>query len=53
MALVTKLLHVIDTVYGGVKASAAFVDSGFGGPIVDRCHQLGHTKVIEMRFGSP
>ena len=30
----------------------AFVDSGFGGPIVDRCRQLGHTNVVEVRFGA-
>ena len=52
MVLVTKLLQVMDTAYGGVKPSAAFVDSGFGGPIVDRCRQLGHTNVVEVRFGA-
>jgi len=50
--LVTKLLQVMDTAYNGVKPAVAFVDSGFGGPIVDRCRQLGHTKVIEVRFGA-
>ena len=52
MVLVTKLLHVMNTAYNGVKPAAAFVDSGFGGPIVDRCHQLGHKNVIEVRFGA-
>ena len=52
MALVTKLLQVMDTAYGGVKPAAAFVYSGFGGPIVDRCRQLGHTNVMEVRFGA-
>ncbi len=52
MVLVTKLLQVMDTEYGGVKPAPAFVDSGFGGPIVDRCRQLGFTNVIEVRFGA-
>jgi hypothetical protein len=52
MVLVTKLLQVMDTAYGGVKPTAAFVDSGYGGPIVDRCRQLGHTNVVEVRFGA-
>jgi hypothetical protein len=30
----------------------AFVDSGFGGPIVNRCHQLGFRNVIEVSFGA-
>jgi hypothetical protein len=30
----------------------AFVDSGFGGPIVDRCRQLGYTNVVEVQFGA-
>ena len=42
----------MNTEYGGVKPAMAFVDSGFGGPIVDRCRQLGHTNVIEVRFGA-
>ncbi len=52
MLLAAKLLRVIDNVYGGVKPVAAFVDSGFGGPIVDRCRQLGHANVVEVRFGA-
>ena len=52
MVLVTKLLQIMDTAYGGVKPAMAFVDSGFGGPIVDRCRQLGHTNVTEVRFGA-
>ena len=52
MVLVTKLLQIMNTKYGGVKPAMAFVDSGFGGPIVDRCRQLGYTNVIEVRFGA-
>src|ERR1039457_598291 len=52
MVLVSKLLQVMDTEYGGVKPAAAFVDSGYGGPIVDRCRQLNYTNVIEVRFGA-
>jgi hypothetical protein len=52
MAVVTKLLQVMNTEYGGVKPAWAFVDSGYGGSIVDRCHQLGYTNVTEVRFGA-
>ena len=30
----------------------AFIDSGFGGPIVDRLRQVGYRNVIEVSFGS-
>ena len=52
MVLVTKLVQIMNTEYGGVKPAMAFVDSGFGGPIVDRCRQLGHTNVVEVQFGA-
>ena len=52
MVLVTKLLQIMSTEYGGVKPAMAFVDSGFGGPIVDRCRQLGYTNVVEVQFGA-
>ena len=52
MVLVTKLLQIMNTEYGGVKPAMAFVDAGFGGPIVDCCRQLGHTNVVEVRFGA-
>jgi hypothetical protein len=52
MVLVTKLLQIMDTSYGGVKPAAAFVDSGFGGPIVDRCRELRYTNITEVRFGA-
>lgn len=51
MRVAAVLLHVMNTQWGGLKPSAAFVDSGFGGPIVDRCHQLGHSNVVEVSFG--
>jgi hypothetical protein len=52
MVLVTKLVQIMNTTYDGVKPAMAFVDSGFGGSIVDRCHQLGYTNVVEVRFGA-
>ena len=52
MVLVTKLALIMNTEFGGVKPAMAFVDSGFGGPIVDRCRQLGHTNVVEVQFGA-
>jgi hypothetical protein len=36
---------------GGVRPSAVFVDSGFGGPIVDRVNQMGYKNVYEVNFG--
>lgn len=51
MVLVAKLGQVMDTSYGGLKPAAAFVDSGFGGPIVDRCRELRFTNVFEVPFG--
>ena len=52
IVVVIKLLQIMNTVYGGVKPTVAFVDSGFGGSIVDRCRQLGHNNVTEVRFGA-
>lgn len=52
MLVATKLIEIMETVYDGVRPSCAFVDSGFGGPIVDRCHQLGWDNVIEISFGA-
>jgi hypothetical protein len=52
MVIVTKLLDIMGQRFGGVKPAAAFVDSGFGGAVVDRCRQLGHTNIIEIRFGA-
>jgi hypothetical protein len=52
MAVVTKLLQIMDTPYGGVKPAMAFVDSGFGGSIVDFCRNHGHTNIVEVRFGA-
>lgn len=34
------------------RVSMMFVDSGFGGPIVNRLHQLGFKNVVEVNFGS-
>jgi hypothetical protein len=52
MQVAMKLTQVMSTEYGGVKPAAAFVDSGFGGPIVDRCRQLGYRQVMEVSFGA-
>jgi hypothetical protein len=52
MQVASKLLEIMDTEFDGVKPAVAFVDSGFGGPIVDRCHQLGYDNVIEIQFGA-
>jgi len=52
MRIAAKLTEVMSTMYAGVKPAAAFVDSGFGGPVVDRCRQLGYDKVFEVSFGA-
>ncbi len=51
MRVATVLTDILDREYDGVKVTAAFVDSGFGGPIVDRCRQLGYRQVHEVSFG--
>jgi len=52
MRLVTVLLDVLTREYDGRRVSAAFVDgTGIGGPIVDRCHQMGYQNVVEVQFG--
>ncbi len=51
MRLVSVLVEVLNNEYDGVKPTAVFVDSGFGGPIVDRANQLGYDNVYEVQFG--
>ena len=52
MRLVTILVQVFNTTYDGIKPSMAFVDgTGIGGPIVDRCRQLGYGNIVEIQFG--
>lgn len=43
--------EILSTEYGGIRPTVMFVDSGFGGPIVDRLHQLNHSNVVEVKFG--
>ena len=52
MRLASVVVEALDREYNGQKVHTAFVDSGFGGPVVDRCHQLGFRNVIEVSFGS-
>lgn len=51
MRLVSLAAQILTTPRGGVLPAALFVDSGFGGPVVDRLRQLGHTNVHEITFG--
>jgi hypothetical protein len=51
MFLATKLATVMDTEYDGVKPRMCFIDSGFGGAVCDRLHQLGFKNVHEVAFG--
>lgn len=52
MRVATVLVEALDRTWNGQKVHTAFVDSGFGGPIVNRCHQLGFKNVIEVSFGA-
>jgi hypothetical protein len=58
MRLVSVILDVLNKEYytdtkAPVKPTAAFVDgTGIGGPLVDRCRQMGHKNVFEVQFGS-
>jgi hypothetical protein len=47
-AIAGEILH---TEYGGIRPTAMLVDSGFGGPVVDRLRQLNHKNVHEIKFG--
>jgi hypothetical protein len=53
MVLVSRVIEVLNTFYLGRKPVMAFVDgTGIGGPIVDRCRQLGYVNVVEVQFGA-
>jgi hypothetical protein len=52
MRVATIAAKVLHTKYFGIKPTAMFVDSGFGGAIVDRLHQLNNANVFEVSFGS-
>jgi len=51
MRVAAKLADVLNRTYGGIRPTVAFVDSGMGRAIVDRCRQLGYRNVIEINFG--
>lgn len=50
--LVSKLAEVLSDTRPEHKVDMMFVDSAFGGPVVNRLVQLGHRKVVEINFGS-
>lgn len=53
MRLFSVVANVLETRYGGQKATMVFVDATrIGGPIVDRLRQLGHCNVVEVQFGT-
>ena len=52
MRLATVLTNLLDREFSGQKVHTAFIDSALGGPLVDRCHQLGFRNVIEIGFGA-
>jgi len=50
--LVSKLSEVLADRHPEYKVSHMFVDAAFGGPVVNRLHQLGFRNVSEINFGS-
>jgi hypothetical protein len=52
MLLVSKLADLLADKRPERKISMMFVDSGYGGPVVNRLHQLGYKNVQEIGFGS-
>lgn len=53
MVLASKIVEISNTSYNGQVPDAVFVDAtGLGGPIVDRCKQLGAKKVVGVMFGN-
>lgn len=50
--MVAKIAEVLQSEYGGVRPSVAFLDgTGVGGPICDQLKKLGHRNVVEVQFG--
>jgi hypothetical protein len=52
MRLASVFMNALDREYGGSRVHSAFVDSGFGGPLVDRARQAGFKNVVEISFGA-
>ena len=50
--LVTKLSEILSDQRPERKVHIMFVDSAFGGPVVNRLNQLGFKNVVEVNFGS-
>lgn len=48
MQLAAWVIEQLGKVFNGRKIDTLFVDAGFGGPIVNRCHQLNFKNVIEV-----
>src|SRR3990167_1878419 len=51
MQLAAWVIEQLNRTFNGRKIDILFVDAGYGGPIVNRCHQLGFKNVIEINFG--
>ena len=51
MRMVSIASQILSTEYDGILPTAMFIDSGFGGPIVDRLKQLNYVNVHEVMFG--
>lgn len=51
MMLVSKLAEVLSDQTPQKKVSAMFVDSAYGGAVVNRLRQLGYRQVHEINFG--
>lgn len=50
--VVSKLAQMLTDTRPDHKINMMFVDSAFGGPLVNRLRQLGYRNVVEINFGS-
>ena len=46
------LVGIVGQLINKWKPDAVFIDGGRGEGVIDRLHQLGHSEVIEVQFGS-
>jgi hypothetical protein len=49
--LLARLTDVLTSDYDGERVHMMFIDSGMGGPYVERLKRMGHGNVQEVRFG--
>jgi hypothetical protein len=52
MQLAAWVVEQLNRPFDGRRIDMLFVDSGFGGAVVNRCHTLGYKNVIEVNFSN-